>query len=234
MSSQTQESSSDPDTRAISTSAAWFSLAAAFVAIGSLAASHGLSPEFDPSWRVVSEYALGKYWWVLSLMFIAWGASSLALAVAIRSQLKTPGGKVGLALLIIAGVGQGMAAFFDLRQTVMHNVAAGLGIPCLPIAATLISTRLSRSPAWASSKAALRWTAAATWVSLALMVLAMASLSPKFPLKVPIGWPNRLLVVVYCVWAVTVAWQALGLRRSTPLEGSSQSVFTIRPEEASP
>jgi hypothetical protein len=29
-----------------------------------------------------------------------------------------------------------------------------------------------------------------------------------------VGWANRLLVVLYCVWAMTVAIQALRLRRS--------------------
>jgi hypothetical protein len=104
-----------------------------------------------------------------------------------------------------------MAAFFDLRHTVMHNVAAGLGIPCLPIAATLISVSLGRSQAWSSARRGLLWTALLTWVSLVLMGIAMASLSRNVPLKVPIGWPNRLLVVLYCVWVMTVAWQAMRL-----------------------
>ena len=48
-----------------------------------LAGLHILSPEFDPSFRMVSEYALGHYGWVLSLMFLAWGISSWALALAL-------------------------------------------------------------------------------------------------------------------------------------------------------
>jgi Protein of unknown function (DUF998) len=215
------ETTSSADPRAISAPAAWLSLGASIAAIGALAALHLLSPEFDPSWRVVSEYALGDYWWVLSLMFFAWGTSSWALAFAIRSQVQTPGGKVGLVLLVVAGAGEAMAVFFDLRQTVMHNVAAALGIPCLPIAATLISTNLGRAPAWRSSKTVLRWAATLTWVSLALMGFAMAALSPKVPIKVPIGWPNRLLVVAYCVWGMTVGWQAIRLRRPVTPEGVS-------------
>ena len=34
-----------------------------------LAILHILSPEFNPAWRMVSEYANGKYAWVLSLLF---------------------------------------------------------------------------------------------------------------------------------------------------------------------
>ncbi len=54
-----------------------------------LASLHFLSPEFDPSFRMVSEYAFGHYGWVLSLMFATWGAGSWALAAALRSRVKT-------------------------------------------------------------------------------------------------------------------------------------------------
>jgi hypothetical protein len=64
-----------------------------------LASLHLLSPEFDPSWRVVSEYALGDYGWVLSIMFLSWAFGSWALVFAIRSQVGTWGGKIGLVCL---------------------------------------------------------------------------------------------------------------------------------------
>ena len=57
-------------------SATTTSLVIARVAIGTsvavlvlLAILHILSPEFNPAWRMVSEYANGKYAWVLSLLF---------------------------------------------------------------------------------------------------------------------------------------------------------------------
>jgi hypothetical protein len=59
-----------------------------------------LSPEFDPSYRLISEYALGGYGWLLSVTFLAWGISSCALALAIRSGVRTRGGHVGLAFLV--------------------------------------------------------------------------------------------------------------------------------------
>jgi hypothetical protein len=200
----------DPDT-----TAAWaakLSLAASFTVLVSLAGLHFLSPEFDPSWRVVSEYALGRHAWALSLMFLAWAISSWCLAVAIRSQVRSIGGRVGLILLVAAGVGEAMAAFFDLRQTVPHNLAAGIAIPSLPIAATLISVSLGRMPLWRSSRMAMLGTAVLTWFSLALMVAALFSLrrEPGI-LGPPIGWPNRFLIVIYCTWAIVVAWSAIRL-----------------------
>ena len=47
------------DTSKISVPVARLSIAAAVVVLLLLASLHVLSPEFDPSWRMVSEYANG-------------------------------------------------------------------------------------------------------------------------------------------------------------------------------
>jgi len=49
-----------------------------------------------------------------------------------------------------------------------------------------------------------------TWVILLAMMAAMAIIR-KINL---VGYPNRLLVVLYCAWAMTVAWQAMERRPS--------------------
>src|ERR1035438_1888465 len=83
-----------------------------------LATLHVLSPEFSPSWRMVSEYAFGHYAWVLSLMFVSWAISSWALVIVIWSQVHTNAGRVGLWFLIIAGIGEAMASGFDARPEI--------------------------------------------------------------------------------------------------------------------
>ena len=82
------------DPRKISVAAAAVALVAAAAALALLAALHVLSPEFSPAWRMVSEYADGRYPSVLSAMFVAYGLSSLALAFAIRSQLVSRSGRM--------------------------------------------------------------------------------------------------------------------------------------------
>jgi hypothetical protein len=86
-------------------SAAWLAVLLTGATILLLTALHVLSPEFSPSWRVISEYAFGHYAWVLSLMFLCMGSSSWALAASIWSEVHTSGGKVGLWLLLTAGLG---------------------------------------------------------------------------------------------------------------------------------
>jgi hypothetical protein len=200
----------------VSGPAARSAIAAAAAALVLLAGLHVLSPEFDPSWRVVSEYANGRFAWVLSLMFASWAVSTWSLAGALWSQLKGIGGKIALGFLIAAGVGEAMASVCDIKHP-LHNLAGMLGVLCLPIAAMWISIRLGRTPAWAPAKGVLLWTANLTWLSLVLMAVALTALMSGYRITPRgieiIGWTNRLLVVVYCAWAMTVAWQALQLRR---------------------
>ena len=169
------------DTATISVPAARVAIAASGAVLLLLASLHVLSPEFDPSWRVVSEYANGRYGWVLSLMFASWALSSWALAVAVWSQVNTIGGKIALGLLIAAGVGEAMASVFDINHP-LHNLAGMIGVLSLPIAAMLISVRLGRTQAWSPAKNVLLWTANLTWVSLVLMVSRFDHHDPRIHL----------------------------------------------------
>ena len=208
---------------AISQIAGRISFVASAACLVFLAALHILSPEFDPSWRMVSEYANGQYGWVLSLMFASWAVSSWALAFAIWSQVRTRVGKIGLVFLIAAGIGEAMASIFDINHP-LHGLAGMIGIGSLPVAAMLISVSLGRTQAWSIAKKALLWTANLTWVSVILMAVtfiilivtytqAGGEITAEVTVLPPgvialVGWANRLLVVVYCVWVMTVAWRA--------------------------
>ncbi len=199
-----------------------------------LIALHILSPEFDPSWRMVSEYALGDYGWVLSLMFVVWALSSLALVFAIWSQVKTIAGKIGLFFLIATGIGEAMASVFDIKHP-LHELAAFIGILSLPVAAMLISVSLGRTEEWFAVKKTLLWTANLTWISVLLLIgtfilmivtftqtgnqvdpTATVTVLPEGVIGL-VGWANRLLILVYCVWVMIVAWLAGNVTRSRSL-----------------
>ena len=212
-------------TRAASFSTARLATTLSMAALVFLASLHILSPEFDPAWRMVSEYANGDYGWVLTLMFFAWALSSWALAFAIWSEVKTTAGKIGLYLLLAAGVGEAMGGLFDINHP-LHGLAALLGIGSLPVAAMLISVSLSRSGPWSAARKQLLLTANLTWVSVLVMAASFALLIATFtqaggdmtggavttlPAGVIalVGWANRLLILVYCAWVMTVAQLAI-------------------------
>ena len=226
-----EKSMLNTNTSSITFSAAWLSIAATLAAFIFLACLHILSPEFDPSWRMVSEYALGNYSWVLSMMFITWAIGTWALFFAIRSQIKTIGGKIGLGFLIAAGIGEAMASVFDVNHP-LHGMAAMIGMPSLSIAAILISISLGRNQTWQSAKKTIMRTAHLTWIGILIMTVSVMLLFSGFskagvdmssgiaPAKLPdgviaiAGWANRLLIVVYCIWVITVAWKAIQLRNA--------------------
>jgi hypothetical protein len=215
----------------ISQKAARVSLAASIATLILLASLHLLSPEFDPSWRMVSEYALGNYSWVLSAMFIAWGVSSWALAFTIWPHVRTLAGRVGLLFLVLAGIGEAMASVFDISHP-LHSVAALIGIPSFSIAAMILGVSLSRTQEWSAARKPLLWTSNLTWISLILMGAAFGLLIATFmqaggDMTAPatslppgvialVGWANRFLIVSYCAWSLTVAWHALKMPTADP------------------
>jgi hypothetical membrane protein len=195
-----------------------------------LVSLHWLSPEFDPAWRVISEYANGNHSWILSLLFAAGAVSAWALAAAIWSQIKAKTGRLGLWFLLAAGTGSAMAAIFDINHP-WHNMAGLLGTIGTAVAAMLISRSLARSPPWADAKCPLRLTAHLIWISLVLFVATTVLLGitytqaggemPPEGQALPIGatlasgtvaingWFNRLMVLAGGLWTVTVAWLAI-------------------------
>ena len=204
-------------------------IATSVVVLLLLAGLHGLSPEFDPAWRMVSEYANGKYAGVLSLMFAFWGISSWVLAYTLRPCVQTTAGKIGLFFLVASGIGEAMAAIFDINHK-LHSLSAMIGIPSLSIAAMLISLTLVRVEPWSIARNSLLWTANLTWVSVLLMAVAFGVMIATFTqsgVDMPtnaeavtalpegvvglVGWANRFLIVVYCAWVMTVAWLAIKL-----------------------
>jgi hypothetical protein len=220
-------------TSTISVLAAWTAIAASGAALALLLSLHVLSPEFSPAWRMISEYAHGHYGWVLSLMFIAYGASSFTLAIAIRSHLNTRPEKSypGLALLVLSGIAPASAAQFDLNQAVLHELAGVVGILCLPVAAMLVSSSLAANAPWDRSKKLILLAANLTWVSVVLwlgsfvlMIVtflhALGGLPATPPEELPagviavVGWTNRLMVLSAWSWVATVAWHVITLRRT--------------------
>lgn len=199
--------------------AARLSLFTAALFLGLLAVLHIIKPELDPSWRMISEYAIGDNGWLMSLAFLSLALSCVSLVIALRGQVPTGGGTIGLGLFLVTALGLTIAGFFKTDPITispdavtfsgnLHGLGGLLGLPTFPIAATLISLSLRRNKAWAASKRAHLWMLGLAWVSVVVFVTAMITMfKGTFNPTVLIGWPNRLLMVSQCAWMMTVAWQ---------------------------
>ena len=64
----------------------FLTIASAAMSLLSLIVLHFVSPEFKPSWRMISEYAMGKHKGVLTTFFFCWGLSSLFLSLLFMEQ----------------------------------------------------------------------------------------------------------------------------------------------------
>lgn len=206
--------------------AGWISIVGAVSSLLLLAILHIVSPEFDPSWRMISEYADGKHAGLLFAFFVLWGLSSLALVATLRTFIKTRGGKIGLLLLAVAGIGQVMAGIFDINHP-LHDLAGNIAIPAFAIAALLVTRSLRKNTVWKQSVHPLVILAHASWISVVLLVVSFIVLIATYTASgapasegteittLPegiialVGWTNRLLVVVFAFWAMVAAYLAI-------------------------
>lgn len=202
--------------------AATISFAGAALSLLLIAALHVLKPEFDPSWRFLSEYANGRFGWVMRLSFFSMAISCASLFLAIRADVRTLAGKIGLAFLVAASIGLTMAGMFAMdlittppdqvtQEGSLHGVASMIGIPSLPIAGLLISLSLGKNQDWRLARRPLVSTALFMCLSLIFLFAVLGIMLPKaggFGPDVWIGWPNRILMLSYGLWLMTVSYQA--------------------------
>lgn len=184
---------------------------------------HFASPEFQPSWRMVSEYAMGKYKWLITSFFLLWGISSLLLSMRLWDLVTGFWAKTGIILLVISAMGEIMGGLFDVKHK-HHGLAFLLGVPTLPVAALLVSYHLAATEGWSSGQLILLISAHATWISLLVMGVAMGVMFSGFkkagiimnkdtvlPEKVPdgvialAGYANRILVLCYVGWLIVAS-----------------------------
>jgi hypothetical protein len=203
-------------------SLAVLSVTTGIISLVSLLALHVISPEFKPSWRMVSEYALGKHKGFLTLFFYMWGASSLFLALGLIPLVTGFWPYLAILLLALTGIGAISGGLFDLKHK-NHGLAFALGVPPLPVAALILTYHLLNTNIITQAFALV--IAHATWVSVILMAISMMLMFSGFkkagvawdkdsppPTEVPkgvialAGYANRLLVFCYIFWIIYMAY----------------------------
>lgn len=191
--------------------------------LGLLFLLHFLEPEFDPSWRMISEYELGTYGWLMRLAFFCWGGCVLALSVGLRSSLRTRAGVIGFGWLLVIAIAQVGAGIFvtdaitdPAKSTTgnLHTICGVIVILTFPIAATLVARGLSSNPQWQGFRQPMNWLTFLVWLgliayfgSIIVSNLANATAGRVGP-HVLQGWPNRAMVTIYSIWLISVAWHA--------------------------
>ncbi len=193
------------------------------ISILCLLALHFVSNEFKPNFRMVSEYALGKHKWLLTLFFLCWGLCSISSGFMLWNVVTTGWAKFGVVLLFVTGIGAIMGGVFDVQHK-LHGLSFGIGVPFLPIGALLISYHLIKKNEWQEYRSSLLLSAHAVWISLVFMAVSMFLLfsslkstgivyGPDSPPLTELpkgviginGWANRLLELSYILYPVLTA-----------------------------
>jgi hypothetical protein len=191
---------------------------------------HFLSPEYDPSWRMISEYAMGKYKAFLTAFFVLSAVCTMMLPFLLWNETAGLWSRVGLVLVFLSGVGSLMGGLFDLKHP-LHGAAFALGVPTIMVGALLVSYHLIKRSDWAQYSTGTLLSAHAIWISLVLMGVSMAMMMNGFkqagvpmgpgatpPDAVPsgvvavAGYFNRLLVICNTAWIMLMAYVYLILR----------------------
>src|SRR6478609_5962765 len=90
-----------------------------------------IRPDLDPSWHTISEWAIGRHGWIMSLAFIISAFSYASLLVLLKSQVRGITGSIGIVLLAICVIGTiGVGLFtsdpyppdFTITKTLLHAI----------------------------------------------------------------------------------------------------------------
>ena len=195
----------------ISTVAAVYSLAATALAVGLMALLHVLEPEFDPSWRTLSEYSLGRYGALMRVAFLAMGTGVIAAAVALWRV--TGPWSLGLVLVAIGPLG---AAFIDTdpvttprahmsRKSNVHAALGSLFILGFPLAATIAGISAAGDPAVGP---VLAGASVVPWIALVWYLGTSVRHARPDAVGGPdvrVGWPQRVNILAYVGWVALAA-----------------------------
>ena len=190
-----------------------------------------LRPDIHPYSNTISEWAIGKWGWLMQLAFFCSALSYLFLFLSIRSEVRSRWGKTGLILLFICFVGTlGVGSFvtdpyppdFSITTTLIHTIAGGLAMILLPFAALFINRSLVKNEDWKGVKNILRGTAFLPLLALIGFIvhynLFVASLGENaIGENVPIGYPPRIMFLTYHIWLIILAFQYIRIYKLKPL-----------------
>lgn len=198
-------------------------IAFGIISLLSLLILHFVSNEFKPNFRMVSEYALGNYKWLLTIFFFCWGLCSILSGLMLWNVVTSSWAKFGVVLLFVTGIGAIMGGLFDVQHK-LHGLSFGIGVPFLPIGTLLISYHLIKKAEWQEHSSTLLFSSHSIWISLIFMGVSMFLLFSSLkatgivygPDSPPLqelpkgviginGWANRLLVLCYILYPILTA-----------------------------
>jgi hypothetical protein len=178
---------------------------------------HFLKPEFDPKWRMISEYEIGKYGWFMRIAFFSWGLSTLSvLFILIKNGNGTLLHYMWLSILVVALFGAGIFKTDPIIEATksisnkLHTISGSLVILTFPILATILCFRYTKLN-FVNDPILLIGITVLTWITQFGFFSSISISQKKDPKAgrvgptIYLGWPNRIMVLIYALWLITFA-----------------------------
>ncbi|NKJ01677.1 DUF998 domain-containing protein [Novosphingobium sp. SG707] len=180
---------------------------------------HVIRPDYTVIDHMISDYAVGRFGWIMTTAFVALGAGCLTLALGLLRD--GPGswpGRIGAALLIVAFVGLLVTALYptDLetapstRTGDIHAISFLVNIVSILLSTMCLAWSYALDPRWRAHRAtALAWAG--------LLIAAFIAQYLTLHRGAPYGITNRFFVAVLIGWLMLNSrWlQSSVNRRST-------------------
>jgi len=187
-------------------------------AVFALLLMHVLRPDYTMRTHMISDYAVGRYGWVMTTWFIAMscGCQTLMFGLA-RSGLKTVSFKIGAGFLCVASIGLLISAFFptDLEEAAstrtgdIHTISFLINIVSIILSMIFLTICFRSHPRWRSYQR----------IAIMLTLLVVTAFFIQFfTLRrgAPYGLTNRLFVVVLLVWFFITTFRLRALPITDP------------------
>jgi hypothetical protein len=186
---------------------------------------HGLRPDCTPLDHMISDYAVGRFGWVMTTAFVALSAGclTLGLGMAMAGPRSVPG-RAAVLLLWVATVGLLTTAIFptDLETAAttttgnIHTASFLVNVISMILCSLLFAVSFRQSDDWRSYR----------WAGLALAIALLAAFIAQFLTLhrgAPYGLTNRLFVAVLMVWFVATTRQLrrIAIQRHGPMRSNA-------------
>jgi hypothetical protein len=208
---------SSVDRRERATGASLAAIVLVTVCFGAMVLLHAVRTDLDPVRQVMSEYANGRFGYLMTAAFYAIGLGSIVLAIRLgRAMERRPLAVIVRVLLALGGVGLVLAGVFEVErpgipdtiEEVIHSDATLTGFTLIITAMLLFAVTCRRDPSWRDFRG----------IALGLAVVAAlgGAFSP-FAGQTPVnGIAQRVLGLAVVSWLTLTALHIRlgGFRRS--------------------
>jgi uncharacterized membrane protein YwaF len=168
---------------------------------------HVLRPDYAPVNHMISDYAVGRYGWIMTTWFLAMSCGCLMLLLGLaRSGPSSVAARLGTLLLGIASIGLVISAIFatDLEEAPsthtgdIHNMSFFVNVGSIVLAVVLLSVSFGSHPRWRSYRST-----ALTLASLVVLAAVLQFLT--LHRGAPYGLSNRLAVTTLFAWLLATS-----------------------------